>query len=52
MFMSPFRIKFVSILTLIFKDEESGKMCAGGVHALKLREGELTSSLCWADFAL
>ena len=51
MFMCPFRIKFVSILTLIFKDEESGKMSAGGAHALKLSEGELTNptvlgSLC------
>ena len=51
MFMCPFKIKFVSILTLIFKDEESGKMSAGGAHALKLSEGELTNppvlgSLC------
>ena len=49
--MCPFKIKFVSILTLIFKDEESGKMSARGACALKLSEGELTNppvlgSLC------
>ena len=43
MFMCPFKIKFVSILTLIFKDEESGKMSTGGAHVLEVREGELTN---------
>ena len=43
MFMCPFKIKFVSILTLIFKDEESGKMSAGGACVLKVSEGELTN---------
>ena len=43
MCMCPFRIKFVSILTLIFKDKESGKMSARGACALKLIEGELTN---------
>ena len=51
MFICPFRIKFVSILTLIFKDEESGKMSARGACVLKVSEGELTyppvlDSLC------
>ena len=50
MFMCPFKIKFVSILTLIFKDKESGKMSARGAHVLKVSEGELTNppvcSLC------
>ena len=49
--MCPFNIKFVSILILIFKDEESGKMSAEGACVLKVSEGELTnplmlSSLC------
>ena len=51
MFMCPFKIKFVSISTLIFSDEESGKMSARGAHVWKVSEGELTnppvlSSLC------
>ena len=51
MFMCPFKIKFVSILTLIFKDEESGKISARGVCVLEVSEGELTnppvlSNLC------
>ena len=41
--MCPFKIKFVSTLILIFKDEESGKMSARGVHVLKVSEGELTN---------
>ena len=41
--MSFFKIKFVSISTLIFKDEESGKMSAGDARVLKLSEGELTN---------
>ena len=43
MFMCPFKMKFVGILTLIFKEKESGKMSARGTHALKLSEGELTN---------
>ena len=42
MFMCPFKIKFVSILTLIFKDEESGKMSARDACVLEVSEGELT----------
>ena len=46
-----FKIKFVSISILIFKNEESDKMSAGGAHVWKVSEGELTnppmlSSLC------
>ena len=43
MFMCPFKIKFVSISTLIFRDEESGKMSAGGACVWKVSEGELTN---------
>ena len=43
MFMCPFKIKFVSILIIIFKDKESGKMSARGAHVLEVREGELTN---------
>ena len=42
--MCPLKIKFVGILTWIFKDEESGKMSAGGACALKLCEGELINT--------
>ena len=38
-----FKIKFVSISILIFKNEESGKMSAGGAHVWKVSEGELTN---------
>ena len=40
MFTCPFKMKFVSISTLIFKDKESGKMSAGGACVLEVREGE------------
>ena len=43
MFTCPFKMKFVSISTLIFKDKESGKMSAGGACVLEVREGELTN---------
>ena len=42
--MCLFKVKFVGILTLIFKDEESGKMSAGDTCALKLSGGELIDS--------
>ena len=38
-----FKIKFISISILIFKNEESGKMSAGGAHVWKVSEGELTN---------
>ena len=41
--MCPFKIKSVSIATLIFKDKESGKMSARGVCVLEVSEGELTN---------
>ena len=46
-----FKIKFISISILIFKNEESGKMSAGGAQVWKVSEGELTdppvlSNLC------
>ena len=41
--MCPFKIKFVRILTLIFKDEENGKMSARGAHVLKVSEGKPTN---------
>ena len=41
MFMFPFfKIKFISISTLTFKDEESGKMSARGACVWKVSEGE------------
>ena len=42
---SHFKIKLVSILILTFKDEESGKMSAEGVHVWKVDEGELMNPL-------
>ena len=38
-----FKIKFVSISILIFKNEESGKMSAEGACVWKVDEGELTN---------
>ena len=38
-----FKIKLVSILILIFKNEEGGKMSAEGAHVWKVGEGELTN---------
>ena len=42
--MCLFKVKFVDILILIFKDEESGKMSARDTRALKLGGGELIDS--------
>ena len=43
-FYMSFLGKFLGILTLIFKDEESHKMSAEDTHALKLGGGELINS--------
>ena len=43
MFMCSFKIKFISISILTFKDEETGKMSARGAHVWKVSEGELTN---------
>ena len=43
MFICPFKIKFIRISTLTFKDEESGKISARGAHVWKVSEGELTN---------
>ena len=38
-----FKIKFISISILIFKNKESGKISAEGAHVWKVGEGELTN---------
>ena len=50
MFTCPFKMKFVSISTLIFKDKESGKMSAKGARVLEVSEGELANPPMLSSF--